>query len=115
MRLLPVLLAFCVSLARAAVEVDAGAGVDNGVSPIDQMLVTVTKPIEETVNSVPGLDHLSSITSRGTAQIDLFFSWNVDMHRTLELVNAALARVQSTLPATAKLMPSPRSRARPAP
>ena len=30
-------------------------GVDNGVAPIDQMLVTVTKPIEEAVNSVPGL------------------------------------------------------------
>jgi len=78
-------------------------GVDNGVFPIDQMLVTVTKPIEDTVTSVPGLDHITSITSRGTAQIDLFFSWQVDMHRTLELVNAALARAQSTLPSTAKV------------
>ena len=39
-------------------------GIDNGVFPIDQMLVTVTRPIEEAVNSVPGLDHLWSITSR---------------------------------------------------
>jgi CzcA family heavy metal efflux pump len=78
-------------------------GVDNGVFPIDQMLVTVTRPIEEALNIVPGLDHLWSITSRGTAEIDLFFSWSVDMHRTLELVNAALARVQSNLPATAKI------------
>ena len=38
------------------------------------MLVTVTKPLEEAVNTVPGLDHLSSITSRGTAEIDLFFT-----------------------------------------
>ena len=30
-------------------------GVDNGVMPIDQMTVTVTRPIEEAVNSVPGL------------------------------------------------------------
>ena len=78
-------------------------GVDNGVFPIDQMLVTVTKPLEEAVNMVPGLDHLWSITSRGTAEIDLFFNWNVDMYRTLELVNAALARVQPTLPPTAKI------------
>ena len=78
-------------------------GVDNGVYPIDQMLVTVTKPLEEAVNTVPGLDHLYSITSRGTAEIDLFFTWDQDMYRTLELVNAALARVQSTLPSTAKL------------
>jgi CzcA family heavy metal efflux pump len=78
-------------------------GADNGVFPIDQMLVTVTKPLEDAVNVVPGLDHLFSITSRGTAEIDLFFSWNADMHRTLELVNAALARTQSLLPPTCKL------------
>ncbi len=78
-------------------------GVDNGVFPIDQMLVTVTKPLEEAVNVVPGLDHLWSITSRGTAEIDLFFNWNVDMYRTLELVNAAMARIQPTLPPTAKI------------
>jgi len=78
-------------------------GVDNGVFPIDQMLVNVTKPIEEAVNTVPGLDHLWSITSRGTAEVDLFFTWKVDMWRTLELVNAAMARVQSSLPSTAKI------------
>jgi CzcA family heavy metal efflux pump len=78
-------------------------GVDNGVAPIDQMLVTVTKPIEEAVNTVQGLDRVWSITSRGTAEVDLFFSWKVDMFQTLERVNAALARVQTTLPPTAKI------------
>src|SRR5579871_6704301 len=78
-------------------------GVDNGVAPIDQMLVTVTKPIEEALNTVQGLDYLWSVTSRGTAEVDLFFTWGVDMYRTLELVNAALARVQPTLPPTAKI------------
>jgi CzcA family heavy metal efflux pump len=78
-------------------------GVDNGVAPIDQMLVTVTRPIEEAVNTVQGLERVWSITSRGTVEIDLFFSWKVDMYRTLELVNAALARVQPTLPPTAKI------------
>ncbi len=78
-------------------------GVDNGVFPIDQMLVTVTKPLEDALNQVQGLDHLWSKTSRGTAEINLFFNWNVDMYRTLELVNAALARAQGSLPPTAKL------------
>src|SRR6202166_3042389 len=78
-------------------------GVDNGVTPIDQMQVTVTRPIEEAVNTVPGLDYLWSVTSRGTAEIDLFFSWKVDIFRTLELVNAAIARVQTSLPSTAKV------------
>src|ERR1700757_2394318 len=38
-------------------------GVDNGVMPIDQMLVTITRPIEEAVNSVPGLQTVQSITA----------------------------------------------------
>jgi len=78
-------------------------GVDNGVFPINQMLVQVTKPLEDSLNQVQGLESIWSRTSRGTAEIDLFFNWNVDMYRTLELVNAALSRAQAQLPPTAKL------------
>jgi multidrug efflux pump subunit AcrB len=78
-------------------------GVDNGVMPIDQMMVTVTRPIEEAVNSVPGLLTVRSITSRGSAEIDLFFRWDVDMFQTLQYVNAAISRVQPELPSTAKI------------
>src|SRR5690242_17764433 len=78
-------------------------GVDNGVMPIDQMLVTVTRPIEEAVNSVPGLQTVQSITSRGSAEVDLFFDWNSDMILTLQRVDAVVARLQSELPPTAKV------------
>src|SRR3981081_1638788 len=54
-------------------------GVDNGVMPIDQMLVTITRPLEESVNSVPGLVKVQSVTSRGSAEIDLYLDWNIDM------------------------------------
>jgi multidrug efflux pump subunit AcrB len=77
--------------------------VDNGVMPIDQMMVTVTRPIEEAVNSVPGLLTVRSITSRGSAEIDLYFRWDLDMFQTLQYVNAALSRVQPELPPTAKV------------
>ncbi len=76
-------------------------GVDNGVMPIDQMMVTISRPIEESVNSVPGLQDVRSITSRGSAEVDLFFDWHVDMVTTLQLVDSALSRVRSQLPATA--------------
>jgi len=76
-------------------------GVDNGVMPIDQMMVTITRPIEEAVNSVEGLESVKSITSRGEAEIDLFFNWNVDMFQTLDRVNSAVSRVQAILPPTA--------------
>ena len=78
-------------------------GVDNGVMPVEQMQVTITKPIEDALNSVPGLQTVRSTTSRGSAEISLFFDWNVDMFRTLQLADAALSKVQQTLPATARL------------
>ncbi|WP_432756520.1 efflux RND transporter permease subunit [Alloacidobacterium dinghuense] len=78
-------------------------GVDNGVMPVEQMQVTITKPIEDAINSVPGLATVRSTTSRGSAEISLFFDWNVDMFQTLQLVDAALAKVEQTLPSTARI------------
>src|SRR6266852_3756270 len=78
-------------------------GVDNGVMPIEQMEVTITRPIENAINSVPGLEDVRSITSRGSAEVDLSFSWNVDMVQTLQQVNSAVARIQSSLPLTAQI------------
>ncbi len=43
------------------------------------------------------------MTSRGSAEINLFFDWKSDMDLTLQLVDAAIARVQSSLPPTAKV------------
>ena len=78
-------------------------GVDNGVMPIDQMMVTITRPLEEAVNVVPGLLKVQSTTSRGSAELNLYFDWRVDMFQTLQLVDAAVARVQGELPPTAKI------------
>ena len=78
-------------------------GVDNGVMPVEQMQVMITQPIEAAVNSVPGLETVRSTTSRGSAEISLFFNWNVDMFQTLQRVNAALSSVQQTLPPTARI------------
>jgi CzcA family heavy metal efflux pump len=78
-------------------------GVDNGVMPVGQMEVTITKPIESAVNSVPGLVTVRSNTSRGSAEISLFFDWSVDMFQTLQMVDAALSKVQQELPPTVKL------------
>ncbi len=78
-------------------------GVDNGVMPIEQMEVSITRPIEDAVRSVPGLENVRSVTSRGSAEINLFFNWNVDMLETLQLVDAAVSRVQRGLPATAQI------------
>ena len=70
-------------------------GIDNGVMPVEQMQVTITKPIEDAINSVPGLATVRSTTSRGSAEISLFFDWNVDMFHTLQLVDCGLGEGSS--------------------
>jgi CzcA family heavy metal efflux pump len=77
-------------------------GIDNGVMPVEQMEVTITRPIEDAVNSVPGLVTVRSTTSRGTAEVSLFFDWNTDMYQALQLTEAALAKIEQTLPSTAR-------------
>jgi CzcA family heavy metal efflux pump len=78
-------------------------GVDNGVMPVEQMEVTITRPIENAVNSVPGLERVRSTTSRGSAEVSLFFDWNQNMVLQLQLVDAALSKVEQTLPSTVRI------------
>lgn len=75
--------------------------VDNGDVPADQMLVTVTQPMEEAMNGIPGIVRIKSTTARGAADINLFFDWNTNVLQTLQLVQARLS--QLNLPPTAKI------------
>ncbi|MCW5961912.1 MAG: efflux RND transporter permease subunit [Pyrinomonadaceae bacterium] len=75
--------------------------VDNGVVPADQMLVTVTRPVEEAMNGIPGIVRIKSTTARGSCDVNLFFDWNVDIKQTLQLVSSRLSQV--TLPPAAQI------------
>ena len=77
--------------------------VDNGVAPAPQTLVAVTRPIEEAMNGVPGIQRIKSKTSRGSSEISLFFNWNVDIIQSLQLVQARLSQLASSLPPTAQI------------
>jgi len=75
--------------------------VDNGVMPADEMMATVTRPVEEAMKDINGCTSIRSSTGRGTAEIDLFFDWNVDMPRAELYALGRLGQIRSTLPATA--------------
>src|SRR5947199_9091294 len=75
--------------------------VDDGVVPAAQVLVSVTRPIEEAMNGIPGIQRIRSTTQRGSAGIDLFFDWNVDILQSLQLVQARLSQLTASLPPTA--------------
>jgi len=74
--------------------------VDNGIVPADQMMATVTRPIEEAVKEIPGCVTVRSATERGSAQINVFFNWHVDMVQAELFVLGRLAEIRSDLPPT---------------
>ena len=75
--------------------------VENGEAPPDQMLATVTQPIEEKMNGIPGIQRVQSTTSRGSAGISLFFDWGTNPKEALGLVQARLPEI--ALPPTATI------------
>src|SRR5437016_10586805 len=63
---------------------------DSGELPSDVMLLGVTSPLEESVRRVPGVLEVRSITSRGTAEINLDSRWGSNLDLTLQRIQAAV-------------------------
>jgi multidrug efflux pump subunit AcrB len=75
--------------------------VNNGIMPADEMMATVTRPIEEAMKSIPGVLKVRSATERGSSQINIFFNWHVNMVQSELYVLGRLSEIRAALPATA--------------
>jgi CzcA family heavy metal efflux pump len=75
--------------------------VNNGIMPADEMMATVTRPIEEVLKDIPGAITVRSATKRGSAQVNVFFNWQVDMSQAELYVLGRLSQIRGDLPATA--------------
>ena len=73
---------------------------NNGITPADEMMATVTRPIEEALKDIPGAVTVRSSTKRGSAQINVFFNWNVDMAQSELYVLGRISQIRGDLPAT---------------
>ncbi len=90
---LPVALFPNIAFPRIVVSADAGD------MPASRMMITVTRKLEEAVNSIPDVVSVRSTTSRGATELSINFHWNVDMVKAELLVNNAITQVRSELPA----------------
>ena len=77
--------------------------VDNGEAPASQTLVTVTRPIEEAMSGVPGVERIKSKTARGSSEINLYFDWKGNIIDELQLVQTRMSQLITTLPPTAEI------------
>lgn len=76
--------------------------IDNGVMPADEMMATITRPIEEAMKDIPGVAYVRSGTGRGSAEVEVFFNWQVNMVESELYVLNRISQLKATLPATAK-------------
>ena len=71
---------------------------ENGLEPVNRMMVTVTKPMEDAMKRVPGLKLLRSTTSRGSCEISAFLDWNVNVATSQTLIESRLNQIRADLP-----------------
>src|SRR5690349_3688890 len=72
---------------------------DAGLQPVNKMMVTVTRPMEDAIKQVQDLSDIRSITSRGSCEISAFMDWNADIDMSLQRVESKIAEIRNDLPA----------------
>jgi CzcA family heavy metal efflux pump len=72
---------------------------DEGLQPVNKMMVTVTKPLENAIKQVPDLQVVRSTTSRGSCEISAYMSWSADIDLSLQKIQANIDQIKNDLPA----------------
>ncbi|MBC7524853.1 MAG: efflux RND transporter permease subunit [Flavobacterium sp.] len=71
---------------------------DAGQQPIDKMMITVTKPLENAIKKVQDLKTVRSITSRGSCEISAFMEWNTNIDLGKERIESKINQIKNSLP-----------------
>ncbi|MGH8143909.1 MAG: efflux RND transporter permease subunit [Steroidobacteraceae bacterium] len=73
--------------------------VSGGSQPPNEMMATVTRPIEEAMKSIPGVQSVRSATARGSAIVNVLLDWGTDMQRSELYVLGRVSEIRGQLPA----------------
>ena len=71
---------------------------DAGLQPVNKMMVTVTKPLENAIKQVPDLKTIRSTTSRGSCEISAFMNWDANIDLGKQRIESKIAEIRSSLP-----------------
>lgn len=71
---------------------------DNGDQPVDKMMITVTRPLEEAIKQVPFLQRVYSTTSRGECEINVMLDWKSDIDISEQQIESRINQIKETLP-----------------
>ena len=76
---------------------------DAGQQPVDKMMVTVTKPLENAIKKIPNLKTVRSTTSRGSCEISAFIDWKSDLDVSKQQIESRINQIRSNLPANIQI------------
>src|SRR5476649_2219580 len=68
---------------------------DEGLQPVNKMMLTVTKPLENAIKQIPDLQMVRSTTSRGSAEISAYMDWSADIDVSLQKVQANIDQIKN--------------------
>jgi CzcA family heavy metal efflux pump len=71
---------------------------DNGEQPVEKMMVTVTKPLENALKQVFNVKMIRSSTSRGSCEISAYLNWNADVNICQQMMESKVNQIRNTLP-----------------
>ncbi|MGI8950318.1 MAG: efflux RND transporter permease subunit [Chitinophagaceae bacterium] len=71
---------------------------DAGLQPVDKMMITVTKPLENAIKQVPDLQTVRSTTSRGSCEISAYMNWNADIDLSQQRIESKINEIKNNLP-----------------
>jgi CzcA family heavy metal efflux pump len=76
---------------------------DAGLQPVDKMMITVTKPLENVIKQVPDLHMVRSTTSKGSCEISAFMDWNADIDLSQQRIESKISQIRNQLPAEVQI------------
>jgi cobalt-zinc-cadmium resistance protein CzcA len=77
---------------------------DNGEQPVDKMMVTVTKPLENAIKRVENISLIRSITSTGSCEISAYMEWGSDIDLDKQQVESQIAQIKNSLPSDVQIL-----------
>lgn len=76
---------------------------DAGQQPVNKMMITVTRELENAVKQVPDLKMIRSTTSRGSCEISAYMDWKVNIDASQQRIESKISQIRNILPSNLQI------------
>ena len=71
---------------------------DAGQIPVDRMMITVSRPLENAIKQVQDLKIIRSVTSRGSCELSAYMDWKADIPISQQRIESKINQIRNILP-----------------